>query len=259
MHTLWQDVRYGLRILAKNPGFSAVAILTLALGIGANTAIFSLTNQILLRQLPVKHPGELFVLRSPGEKEGHAWSDGDEAQSFSYPQYQGLQNNTSVTSGVLARFGFDASISSRGQTERGMGELVSGNYFEVLGVQPALGRLFTSEDDKAPGAQPVAVLSYGYWTQHFGGDPSVLNQTLLVNNSQLTIVGVAQKNFSGIQVGQNPELFVPVTMKAQMMPGRGKVEDWNDAWLAILARRNLNSSSIRCPLTMARPAPIVSN
>jgi predicted permease len=253
MHTLWQDVRYGLRMLAKNPGFSAIAILTLALGIGANTAIFSLTNQILLRQLPVKHPEQLVVLRSPGEKEGHVWSDGDEAQSFSYPLYKGLRDNSSVTSGMLARFGFDASVSSRGQTERGMGELVSGNYFEVLGVQPALGRLFTSEDDKVPGANPVAVLSYGYWTQHFAADPSVLNQTLLVNNSQLTIVGVAQKNFTGIQVGQNPELFVPLMMKSQMLPGRADLNDWKDSYLAVLARRKpgVSTQQLEVGLTAA--------
>ena len=237
MHTLWQDARYGLRMLAKNPGFSAIAILTLALGIGANTAIFSLTNQILLRQLPVKHPEELVVLRSPGEKEGHVWSDGDDAQSFSYPVYKGLRDHSTVSSGMLARFAFDASISSRGQTERGMGELVSGNYFEVLGVQPALGRVFTNDDDKTPGSNPVVVLSYGYWMQHFGADSSVLNQTLLVNNSQLTIVGVAQKNFTGIQVGQNPGFFVPLMMKAQMLPGRGNLEDWKDSWLAVMARR----------------------
>ncbi len=253
MHTFLQDVRFGLRMLAKNPGFSAIAILTLALGIGANTAIFSLTNQILLRQLPVKHPEELVVLRSPGEKEGHVWSDGDEAQSFSYPVYKGLRDNNSVTSGMLARFAFDASISSRGQTDRGIGELVSGNYFEVLGVQPALGRVFTGEDDKTPGANPVAVLSYGYWTQHFAADPSVLNQTLLVNNSQLTIVGVAQKNFTGIQVGQNPEFFVPMMMKAQMMPGRRPLEDWNDAWLAVLARRKpgVSDQQLEAGLTAA--------
>ena len=153
------------------------------------------------------------------------------------PVYKGLRDNNSVTSGMLARFAFDASISSRGQTDRGMGELVSGNYFEVLGVQPALGRVFSREDDKNPGADPVAVLSYGYWTQHFGADPRVLNQTLLVNNSQLTIVDVAQKNFTGIQVGQNPGLFVPLMMKEQMMPGHRRLEDWNDAWLAVLARR----------------------
>ena len=123
MHTFWQDVRYGLRMLAKNPGFASIAIFTLALGIGANTAIFSLMNQIMLRRLPVKNPDELVILRSPGRGEGHVWSDGDGAQSFSYPAYKGLRDSAAV-SGMLARFAFDASIPSRGQTERGLGELV---------------------------------------------------------------------------------------------------------------------------------------
>ena len=123
MHTFWQDVRYGLRMLAKNPGFTSIAILTLALGIGANTAIFSLMDQILLRRLPVTHPDELVILRSPGRGEGHVWTDGDGAQSFSYPAYKGLRDSAAV-SGMLARFAFDASIASRGQTERGLGELV---------------------------------------------------------------------------------------------------------------------------------------
>ena len=137
MHTFWQDVRYGLRMLAKNPGFASIAILTLALGIGANTAIFSLMDQILLRRLPVAHPDELVILRSPGRAQGHVWTDGDGAQSFSYPAYKGLRDCTAV-SGMLARFAFDASIASRGQTERGLGELVSGNYFAVLGDLPRL-------------------------------------------------------------------------------------------------------------------------
>ena len=123
MHTFWQDVRYGLRMLAKNPGFTSIAILTLALGIGANTAIFSLMDQILLRRLPVTHPDELVILRSPGRGEGHVWTDGDGAQSFSYPAYKGLRDSAAV-SGMLARFAFDARIASRGQTERGLGELV---------------------------------------------------------------------------------------------------------------------------------------
>ena len=123
MHTFWQDVRYGLRMLAKNPGFTSIAILTLALGIGANTAIFSLMDQILLRRLLVTHPDELVILRSPGRGEGHVWTDGDGAQSFSYPAYKGLRDSAAV-SGMLARFAFDASIASRGQTERGLGELV---------------------------------------------------------------------------------------------------------------------------------------
>jgi len=238
MQTFWQDVRYGLRMLAKNPGFTGIAVLTLALGIGANTAIFSLMDQILLRRLPVKNPDELVVLRSPGIQEGHVWSDGDGAQSFSYPIYKNLRDNSSpVVSGMLARFAFDASISSRGQTDRGLGELVSGNYFQVLGVQPALGRLFTSEDERVPGGHPFVVLSHAYWMQQFAGDPGILNQPLLVNNTELTVVGVAQKNFTGIEVGQTPQVFVSIMMKAQMTPTRNGLDNWNDAWLAILARR----------------------
>jgi predicted permease len=236
MHTFWQDVRYGLRMLAKNPGFTTVAILTLALGIGANTAIFSLMDQILLRRLPVKNPEQLVILRSPGRGEGHVWSDGDGAQSFSYPAYKGLRDSTAV-SGMLARFAFDANIASRGQTERGLGELVSGNYFDVLGVQPAFGRLFTADDDRVQSGHPYVILSHAYWMQHFGGDPGILNQTLLVNNTPLTVIGVAQKGFDGIQVGQTPNVFVPMMMKPQMTPNRNGLDDWNDAWLAILARR----------------------
>src|SRR6267142_3689680 len=166
MHTLWQDVRYGLRMLAKNPGFTLIAILTLALGIGANTAIFSLLNQVLLRRLPVRHPEELVVLKSPGPKHGHVWSDGDDSEIFSYLLYKGLAKNTTVFNGVLARFEFSASIASRGQTDRGSGELVTGNYFEVLGVQPAFGRVLSPADDDVQGAHPVLVLSHAYWTRH---------------------------------------------------------------------------------------------
>jgi len=236
VHTFWQDVRYGLRMLGKNPGFASVAILTLALGIGANTAIFSLMDQIMLRHLPVKNPDELVILRSPGRGEGHVWTDGDGAQSFSYPAYKGLRDSDAV-SDMLARFAFEASIASRGQTERGLGELVSGNYFDVLGVQPAFGRLFTAEDDRRQGGHPLVILSHAYWMQHFGRDPGILNQTLLVNNTPLTVIGVAQKGFDGIQVGQTPQIFVPMMMKPQMTPNRSGLDDWNDAWLAILARR----------------------
>jgi putative ABC transport system permease protein len=237
MHALWQDVRYGLRMLAKHPGFTAIAVLTLALGIGANTAIFSLLNQILLRQLPVKNPGELSLLRSPGPKSGHVWSDGDDSEIFSYPLYKGLAKNTSVFDGVIARYSFSASISNHGQTDLGSGELVSGNYFQTLGVGAAMGRVLTPEDDVVPGGHPVVVLSHAYWAQHFGADASVLNKTILVNNTEMTIVGVAQSGFAGIQVGQTPNLFVPMMMKGQMTPIRNGLDDWNDSWLAILARR----------------------
>jgi putative ABC transport system permease protein len=253
MHALWQDVRYGLRMLGKNSGFTAIAILTLALGIGANTAIFSLMDQILLRRLPVKNPDELLILRSPGVQEGHVWSDGDGAQSFSYPMYKNLRDNNSAVAGMLARYAFSASVASRGQNERALGELVSGNYFEVLGIQPALGRLFNADDDRVPAGHPLVVLSHAYWTQHFGGDPRVLNQALLVNNTELTIIGVAPNNFTGMQVGQAPEIFVPMTMKAQMTPNRNGLDDWNDSWLAILARRKpgMSNAQTEAALTAA--------
>src|SRR5882724_3448074 len=237
MQTLLQDVRYGLRMLAKNPGFTLIAILTLALGIGANTAIFSLLNQVLLRRLPVRNPDALVVLKSPGPKHGHVWSDGDDSEIFSYPLYKGLAKNTTVFNGVLARFEFSASIASRGQTDRGSGELVTGNYFEVLGVQPAFGRVLSPADDDVQGAHPVLVLSHSYWTRHFGGDAGVLNQAILVNNAEMTIVGVAQAGFTGIQVGKIPDIFVPMTMKGQMTPIRNGLDNWNDSFLAVLARR----------------------
>src|SRR6202171_4858702 len=237
MRAIWQDIRFGARVLAKHPGFTFIPILTLALGIGANTAIFSLVSQVLLRRLPVQNPSELVILRSPGPMRGHVWSDGDEAQSFSYPMYKGLRDTNSVFSGILARFAIPASIASRGQTERGGGELVSGNYFDVLGVRPAVGRLFTLDDDKVPGAQPVAVLSHAYWTRRFGGNPSTLNQTLLVNNTEFTIVGVAQAVFTGIQVGQSADIFVPLMMKGQVTPERNGLDDWNDHYLAVMGRR----------------------
>ena len=237
MHTLLQDVRYGLRMLGKNPGFTLIAILTLALGIGANTAIFSLLNQVLLRRLPVRNPGELVVLKSPGPKRGHVWSDGDDSEVFSYPLYKGLAKNTAVLDGVFARYQFAASIASHGQTERGSGELVTGNYFDVLGVRPTLGRVLSPADDDVQGAHPVVVLSHSYWMRHFGGDAGVLNQAILVNNTEMTIVGVAQAGFSGIQVGQTPDIFVPLTMKGQMTPIRNGLDDWNDSFLAVLARR----------------------
>jgi predicted permease len=185
----------------------------------------------------VRHPEELVVLKSPGPHHGHVWSDGDDSEIFSYPLYKGLAKNTSVFNGVLARYEFSASIASHGQTDRGSGELVTGNYFEVLGVQPALGRVLSPADDDVQGAHPVLVLSNAYWTRHFGGDGGVLNQTILVNNTEMTIVGVARAGFAGIQVGQTPDIFVPMTMKGQMTPIRNGLDDWNDSFLAVLARR----------------------
>jgi predicted permease len=234
--TLWQDIRFAARMLVKKPGFTLVALLTLALGIGANTTIFSITNQVLLSRLPVERPEELVVLRSPGPKNGRSTSDGDETASFSYPMYKELRDRSRPVATLLARFPVSLSVSGQGQTERIDGELVSGNYFQVLGVTPALGRAFTSEDETAPGAAPLAVLSYGYWKRRFGADASLLNKTLVVNGTPLTVVGVTRPGFTGIQVGQSPDVFIPITMKAQMTPNWDGLSDTRDYWLAILGR-----------------------
>jgi predicted permease len=237
MQRLVQDVRYALRMLRANPGFTAVAILTLALGIGANTAIFSLTDQVLLRTLPVQHPEELVVLRAPGPNPGHTWSDGDDTAIFSFPMYKDLREHNPVFSGLLARYPESISVAAKGQTaERSNGELVSGNYFEVLGVTPTLGRVFNSQDETAAGANPVAVLSYSYWTRRFGGDPGILNKELIVNGTALTVVGVTRPGFTGIQVGQVPDVFIPITMKAQMTPNWDGLAARDDHWVAILGR-----------------------
>src|SRR6202522_4865729 len=231
-----QDLRYSFRTLGKNPGFTIVAVLTLALGIGANTAIFSLTDQVLLRLLPVAHPEELVILRSPGPSPGRNWNDGPGGTSFSYPAYKDLRDRNQALAGLLARFAVQVSVAGRGTSELANGELVTGNYFSVLGVQPAIGRVFGAEDETAPGANSVVVLSYGYWKGHFGLDPNILNKQLVVNGNSLTVVGVSRSGFSGVQVGQVPDLFIPMTMKAQMTPNWDGLQDRNDHWLALLGR-----------------------
>jgi predicted permease len=245
MGNLLQDIRFGLRTLAKNPGFTLVAILTLALGIGANAAIFSLTDQVLLRFLPVERPQELVVLHSPGKSHGRTWNDIQGGHSFSYPMYKDLRDRNEVFAGLLARYHVQVSIAGQGQSQLAEGELVSGNYFQVLGVQPALGRVFSSQDETAAGANPVAVLSYGYWTRNFGGDPNILNKQLSVNGNSLTIVGVARSGFAGVQVGQVPDLFIPITMKAPMTPNWDGLADRNDHWVTMLARLKPGISSTK--------------
>jgi predicted permease len=249
MDTLLQDVRYGTRMLLKSPAFTAIAVLMLALGIGANTAIFSLTYRVLLRELPVQKPEQLVILRSPGEKPGHTSSDSDSATSFSYPLYKELRAQSQVFSGLLARFHVPLNVAGQGSTERASGELVSGNYFEVLGVPPVLGRVFSLQDETAPGANPVAVLSYGYWARRFGRDPAVLNQQLTVNGTVLTVVGVARPGFTGVQIGDLSDIFIPITMKPQMTPNWNGLENTKDNWVAILGR--LRPDAIRARAQVA--------
>jgi len=231
------DLRYALRMLAKSPGFTAVAVLSLALGIGANTAIFSLLDQVMLRLLPVSHPEQLVILRSPGQRHGHTWSDVDDgAQSFSFPMYKALREGNDVFSGLIGCYPTEASVSYRNETEHVDASLVSGNFFDVLGVRPALGRMFSMDDDRVQGAHPVVVLSYAYWQRRFGGDPSILNQAVLINAQPMTVVGVVRRGFTGAQAGQTPEVFLPLMMKPVVTPGWNALDDWNDCWLPVLGR-----------------------
>ncbi|HEY0703491.1 MAG TPA: ABC transporter permease [Candidatus Acidoferrales bacterium] len=251
MGNFTQDLKYALRTLGKNPGFTIVAILTLALGIGANTAIFSLTDQVLLRRLPVEKPDELVILRSPGPSPGRNWNDGPGGTSFSYPAYKDLRDQNPVLSGLLARFSTQVSVVAQGSSELATGELVTGNYFTVLGVQPAMGRVFGPEDETAPGANSVVVLSYGYWKRRFGLDPNILNKQMVVNGHSLTVVGVSRAGFSGVQVGQVPDLFIPMTLKAQMTPNWDGLADRDDHWLALIGRLKPGMSAARAEAGIA--------
>ena len=231
-----QDFRYALRQLGKAPGFAAVAIITLALGIGANTAIFSLLDQALLRTLPVKDTDRLVVLQSVGSFNGNTSSRTDENFYFSYPMYRDLRDRNSVFSGLIATVWTQVGVQWRNQPELVAAELVSGNYFEVLGVQPARGRLLVASDDLAPDANPIVVLSFSYWKRRFGSDPNVVNQSILVNGHPFTILGVAPPGFHSVVMGDTPDLFAPMTMKAEVKPGFKDLEDRKSRWLNIVGK-----------------------
>jgi len=227
-----QDVRYAIRTLLKTPAFTIVVVLTLELGIGANTAIFSLTDQVLLRLLPVKSPEQLVVLDGPGAFQGRTFNNG----TFSYPMYRDFRDRNTVFDGVIARFPAPLTLMANGQAERVSSELVTGNYFDVLGVRAHIGRTFTPDDDKVPGGHPVVILSHNYWTRRFGGDPGVLNRTITLNGLPMTIVGVTPPGFYGIAIGDNPDVMVQVMMKAQMTPTWDDLLNRRSRWLTVMAR-----------------------
>jgi putative ABC transport system permease protein len=231
-----QDFRYALRQLSKAPGFAAVAIITLALGIGANTAIFSLLDQALLRSLPVKDTDRLVILQSLGSFNGHTSSRTDENFSFSYPMYRDLRDHNSVFSGLIATTWAQVGVQWHNQPELLAAELVSGNYFDALGVKPALGRLLVASDELVPDANPVVVLSFSYWNRRLGADPAVVNQSLLVNGRPFTILGVAPPGFHSVVMGDTPDLFAPMTMKAEIRPGINDLLDIKSRWLNIVGK-----------------------
>src|SRR3990172_4255468 len=216
LDSLSQDVRLGLRSLRLRPGFTAVALVSLALGIGANTAVFTLVNEAFLRPLPVAVPEELVSLANDASHRMFP--------AFSYPNYEDIRDRTDAFSGLIAYRFAPLSVSHDGVAERMWGYLVSGNYFEVLGIEPALGRLLSSEDDVLPGGHPVAVLSHRSWLSRFGGEPGVLGKDVLVNGRSYTVVGVAASGFDGTEVVVAPEVFIPIAMQAAIDRGR----DWLD-------------------------------
>ena len=236
--TLRQDVQYALRQLRRSPAFS-IAILSLALGIGANAAIYSLFNEMLLAPLPVSHPERLVDFGgnslNPGSQSCGLAGDCD--QVFSYKMFRDLEAKPGPFVGVAAHTIFDANIAFRGQTSSTSGELVSGSYFPLLGVRPALGRLFGVEDDRTIGGHPIVVLSYAYWESHLGADPSLIGRSIDVNGRTLTIVGVAARGFDGTTLGNKPDVFVPLTMGAALTPpGFAGFRDRTRYWLYLFAR-----------------------
>jgi predicted permease len=228
----WNDIRYALRGFERTPLFTVVAVFSLAFGIGANTAVFSLLDQVMLRLLPVKHPEQLVLLKERGMHYG----SNSGMNALSYPMYHDFSEHNDVFAGMFCRFSFDASLGFGNRTERVPAELVSGSYFPVLGVAAALGRTFTPDDDRTLNGPPLAVLSYSFWQDRFAADKGILNQTLIVNGHSLTVIGVAQKGFDGIQLGHSAKIFVPVTMKAQMTPLWDAMKDRRWRWVNAFGR-----------------------
>ena len=230
--TLSQDLRYASRMLIKSPGFTTVTVLTLALGIGANTGLFSLVNSVLLGNLPVHNPQELVIVKYNDARTQAANED------FSYPMYQAIRDKNTVFSNILTRSGLSFNASYGGQSEHAGGELVSGNYFDMLGVQPFLGRLIGPEDDLVPGAHPVAVLSYGYWQRRFGSDLSIVGKNIILNEHPIRIIGIAPPGFYGTEMAQNPDIRVPMMMAAVFRPvPANRLQSPRHRWITILARR----------------------
>ncbi len=235
MTTILADLRLAFRGLRRNPLFATVAILSLALGIGANTAIFTLIDQILLRKLPVTAPDQLVMLYQEGIHNGSNMG----GRMHSYPIYQDLQQRAEPLAEVLCRRLIAASVSIDNRTERLEAEVVSGNYFSMLGVKPAIGRVFNSkEDDQVYAGHPVVVLSYGYWVSRFASDPGVVGKKILVNDFPMTIVGVSAAGFAGIDPAQSPQIRVPIQMKPVMMPDWGWIhmDDRRARWVQVFGR-----------------------
>jgi hypothetical protein len=218
-----EDVKYALRSLRLNPGFACVAVLSLALGIGANTAIFSLVDAVMLRLLPVKDPQRLVLLSDPASSGVSIGTETGVRSLFTYQEFEHIRDHNQAFSGMFASESNPGRVNVRlgqGPVEEVRGKLVSGDYFAVLGVRPASGRVFTAAEDSTPGVDPVAVLGYEYWLGRFGSDPAVIGGTIQLNRSEFTVIGIAPRGFRGEIVGDSPDLYLPMMMEPQVKPGR---------------------------------------
>lgn len=254
MSSIFNNLRYALRQLKKSPGFALTAVLTLALGIGASTAIFTLFDQALLQSLPVRNPQELVLLRYAGAAWGHVSDQGGNHDGahpyFSYPMYRDLRDKTSVFNGLVATAAGSAGVSFHPSAQSSRAgdpgwnnsaeavpvEMVSGNYFNVLGVRPAAGRLFSAGDETVSKADPVAVLSFDYWKTRFGENSQIIGKSVSVNGSPFTVIGVASPGFRSAVWGDTPRLFVPITMKTTISPEENELTDRKFIWLKIIGR-----------------------
>ena len=266
-----RDLTYAWRGLVRSPIFTLVALLSIALGIGANTAIFTLVDEVLLESLPVKHPEQLILFTGPREHYG----SNSGGNMLSFPMYEDFRDNfvdrgaapalprvsqaimaeagattSRPFSGMFARRAVAVNVGVDGQTERAPAELVTGTYFQVLGVGAAAGRVMTPEDDKVRGGSLVAVLSYDYWRNRFGGDPAIVGRTLTINNYPFTVIGVSQQGFDGVDIGYVPSVRVPMMMKAQITPNWDAMDDRRSRWVNVFARRkpNVTTAQVKAAL-----------
>jgi putative ABC transport system permease protein len=232
------NLKLAVRTLLKTPFVTAVAVISLALGIGANAAIYSLFDQTLLRGLPVQEPGRLVNLEAPGPKPGSTscGQAGSCQEVFSYLMFKDLERVQDVFEGIAAHVGFGVNLAYQGHTRSGQGTLVSGAYFSLLGVRPGMGRLFTPDDDKTIGGHFVTVLSHAYWERHLGANPNVLNTSITVNGHPMTVIGVAPRGFTGTTLGAEPDVYVPITMRGEMIPGWKGFDNRRTYWAYLFAR-----------------------
>ena len=245
---LVQDVQYGVRTLAKNPAFTLVAMATLALGIGANTAMFSLLDQVVLRLLPVSHPEQLVIVRETGNHYGNSYG----ANTISWPMFEDLRDNNQVFSGMFCRFAASVTIGYGDRVAQIPAELVSGSYFPVLGVGTVLGRTIAPDDDAVPDSRPVVVLSYSFWRSYFDGDRTIVGRTITLNSQAMTVIGVAQPGFEGVELGVPAKVFVPIMMKTEMTPHSDGLKDRRRrlSWVTAYGRLKPGVSLERAQLSL---------